>query len=178
MSSSSPTSVFSQLEAANSAYVDAGTHREAAVRPVRRLAVVTCMDSRIDVLSMLGLELGDAHVLRTAGGRVTDDVLRSLALSGHALGTDHVAVIAHTGCGLHDHDGGFVDRLVAAMGPAAGEREWYAFADPAQAVRDDCELLRRWSERPAGLTVAGYVLDVGDGRLRRIVAPTPAADPA
>jgi carbonic anhydrase len=166
--------VFSRLEDANEAYVASGEHHEPPARPARRLAVITCMDSRIDVFAVLGLDLGDVHVIRTAGARVTDDVLRSLALSNHVLGTHQVAVIAHTDCGLHDHDGHLADRLAAAMGPAAGAREWFAFTDPAEAVRDDCELLRTWEHRPAELTVAGYVLDVGDGRLHRTVPPTPA----
>lgn len=170
--------VFPQLEAANATYVDSGGHREASARPTRRLAVVTCMDSRIDVFAVLGLELGDVHVIRTAGARVTDDVLRSLALSTHALGTNQVAVIAHTACGLHDHDGRFADRLSEAMGAAAEARPWFAFADPVEAVRDDCELLRTWEHRPADLTIAGYVLDVADGRLHPAVPPTQAPPPA
>src|SRR4028119_1212283 len=68
--------------------------------PGRRLAVVTCMDARIDVFAVLGLHLGEAHVIRNAGGRVTDDVLRSLALSSHVLGVDSVVVMQHTKCGL------------------------------------------------------------------------------
>ena len=69
-------------------------------RPTRRLAIVTCMDARIDVFAVLGLELGDAHVIRNAGGRLTDDVLRSLALSSGMLGVDTVVVMQHTRCGL------------------------------------------------------------------------------
>src|SRR6478609_10269808 len=69
-------------------------------RPGRRLAVVTCMDARIDVFAALGLHLGEAHVIRNAGGRVTDDVLRSLALSTHVLGVDTVLLMQHTKCGL------------------------------------------------------------------------------
>src|SRR6476659_10479454 len=69
-------------------------------RPSRRLAVVTCMDARIDVFAVLGLHLGEAHVIRNAGGRVTEDVLRSLALGGHVLGVDTVVVMQHTKCGL------------------------------------------------------------------------------
>src|SRR3954447_7049064 len=72
----------------------------ASAKPSRRLAVVTCMDARIDVFAVLGLHLGDAHVLRNGGGRVADDVLRSLALSSHVLGVDTVIVMQHTKCGL------------------------------------------------------------------------------
>lgn len=170
-------SVFTELEAANASYVASGTHREVAVRPERRLAVVTCMDSRIDVHAVLGLDLGDVHVIRTAGARVTDDVLRSLALSQHLLGTSGVAVIGHTSCGLHDHDGNFHGRLADALGDAAADHDWHAFSDPTAAVRTDCERLLTWPLRPTGLTVAGYLLDVTDGRLQPVFAATQASEP-
>src|SRR6476659_11331206 len=84
---------------ANEAYAAARAN-VADARPGRRLAIVTCMDARIDVFAALGLHLGEAHVIRNAGGRVTDDVLRSLALSCHVLGVDTVVVMQHTKCGL------------------------------------------------------------------------------
>ena len=130
--------------------------------------------ARIDLFPALGLQVGDAHVIRNAGGRVTEDVLRSLALSTHLLATRAVAVVTHTSCGLQDPDGDLTQRLAAAMGHARAPRTWATFADPAAAVAQDCELLRRWEERPEGLVVAGYVLDVADGRLREVVPPTPA----
>src|SRR3954454_6685413 len=83
-------------------------------RPGRRLAVVTCMDARIDVFAVLGLHLGEAHVIRNAGGRVTDDVLRSLALSSHVLGVDTVVVMQHTKCGLVGVDDEELRRLTGA----------------------------------------------------------------
>ena len=88
-----------RLLAANEAYA-AARAGVADPRPSRRLAVVTCMDARIDVFAALGLHLGEAHVIRNAGGRVTDDVLRSLTLSSHVLGVDTVVVMQHTKCGL------------------------------------------------------------------------------
>src|SRR5687767_8084206 len=88
-----------RLLAANEAYA-AGRANVADPRPSRALAVVTCMDARIDVFASLGLQLGESHVIRNAGGRVTDDVLRSLALSTHAFGVDTVVVMQHTQCGL------------------------------------------------------------------------------
>jgi carbonic anhydrase len=162
----------------NRAYVDSGAHTSLPVRPARRLAVVTCMDARIDVFAVLGLALGDAHVMRTAGGRVTDDVLRSLTLSSHLLGTRQVAVIAHTDCGLRDPDGDLADRLRDVMGHPPTGRDWGTFADPADAVADDCRSLLDWDDRPYGLTVAGYVLNVTDGSLDEVAPPTAATDPA
>src|SRR5688572_9584329 len=90
---------ISRLLAANEGYA-AAREQVGNPRPGRRLAVVTCMDSRIDVFAVLGLHLGDAHVIRNAGGRVTEDVLRSLALSSHVLGVDTVVLMQHTQCGL------------------------------------------------------------------------------
>src|SRR5687767_9163780 len=92
-------SEVAQLLAANERYA-AARALISDPRPSRRLAVLTCMDARIDVFAALGLHLGEAHVIRNAGGRVTDDVLRSLALSSRILGVDTVVVMQHTGCGL------------------------------------------------------------------------------
>src|SRR6266700_2285845 len=90
---------IARLLDANEGYAAARANVHDA-RPSRHLAVVTCMDARIDVFAALGLHLGDAHVIRNAGGRVTDDVLRSLALSTHILGVNTVVVMQHTKCGL------------------------------------------------------------------------------
>jgi carbonic anhydrase len=167
--------VFARLEESNEAYVASGRHRDLPVRPSQRLAVVTCMDCRIDVYAVLGLELGDVHVIRTAGGRVTDDVLRSLVLSTHLLGVNQVAVITHTDCGLRDPDGTLVERLSATMPRPPAARPWLAFAEPEQAALEDCERLLSWAERPDDLVVAGYVLDVADGSLRKVIEQTTAA---
>src|SRR5580698_10240465 len=90
---------IADLLRANQAYAAARAH-VADPRPSRHIAVLTCMDARIDVFAILGLHLGEAHVIRNAGGRVTDDVLRSLALSSQVLGVDTVVVMQHTQCGL------------------------------------------------------------------------------
>ena len=165
---------FDELVRANDRYVAAGEHRSLPVRPARRLAVLTCMDSRIAAFPALGLDLGDAHVIRGAGARVTDDVLRSLALSTHALGTRAVVVIGHTDCGLHDPDGTLTERLAATMGHPPEDRDWSAFDDPRQSVADDCQRLLTWPDRPDGFMLAGYLLDIEDGRLHEVVAPTEA----
>src|SRR5438876_8031577 len=89
-----------QLLAANETYASGFAKGDLAAPPARRFAVVTCMDARIDPAKALGLEEGDAHVIRNAGGLVTDDALRSLVISHWELGTEEVFVIAHTGCGL------------------------------------------------------------------------------
>ena len=160
---------FDELEQANAAYVASGEHEDLPVRPSRQLAVVTCMDARIDVYSVLGLSLGDVHVIRTAGGRVTEDVLRSLALSCHLLGVRRVAVITHTDCGLFDPDGRLPDKMAEVMGHPPATRQWGGFTSPERAVEEDCVLLGSWPDCPEDLELAGYVLDVTDGSLRNVV---------
>ena len=137
------------------------------VRPARGVAVVACMDSRMPLFQMLGLEVGDAHVIRNAGGVVTEDGLRSLAISQHVLGTREVLLDHHTRAGLEGADEG---AFLAAVEQATGERpEWSmrAFADVEQDLR---ESLRRIRECPYLLSdvVRGTVYDVGTGRLREI----------
>ena len=166
---------FAQLEAANEAYVASGTHPHLDVRPARQLAVVTCMDARIDVYAILGLELGDVHVLRSAGGRVTDDVLRSLTLSTYLLGAYQVAVITHTDCGLHDPDGTLGQRVDELVGNPHDPGAWLAFRDPGEAARSDAERLLHWEDRPDGLVVAAYVLDVETGALECVLPATEAS---
>lgn len=152
---------------ANATYAD-GFTGAAPKLPRRRLFVVTCMDARIDPPRLLGLEPGDAHIVRNAGGRVTDDVIRSLVLSSVLLGTRHAVVIHHTDCGL----GGASDDQVRAdlrgHGVDVGDMRMGAFGDLDDSVREDVAAL---SAHPlAGSTIAvwGYVYDVGDGRLRGV----------
>lgn len=177
MSPDTPTpELFAELTAANHAYVEGGAHRSVPVVPSRHLAVVTCMDSRIDVFAVLGLELGEAHVVRNAGARVTDDVLRSLTLSSHLLQTRSVALIGHTECGALDPRGTTPDRLTESLGHAPQPRDWGTFTDSREVLRQDADRLLGWPDRPNGLTVGAYLFDVVTGRLEPVVSPT-AADP-
>jgi carbonic anhydrase len=128
-------------------------------RPLRHLAVVTCMDARIDVFASLGLHLGEAHVIRNAGGRVTEDVLRSLAVSSHVLGVDTVLIMQHTKCGL----AGVSD---AELRQATGaDLEFFAFDDHAAALREDIDRLVSTPYLASLKTVAGCVFDVETGHL-------------
>jgi carbonic anhydrase len=132
-------------------------------RPSRRLAVVTCMDARIDVFAVLGLQCGEAHVIRNAGGRVTDDTLRSLALSTGVLGVDTVVVMQHTGCGLA---GISDDELRARTG---ADLEFLPIDDHAAALREDVERLVRTPYLSALRLVAGLVYDMESGGLGEVV---------
>jgi carbonic anhydrase len=152
--------LLDELLAANAAAT-----RPAALdqRPTRRLAVVTCMDARIDVFAVLGLELGDAHVIRNAGGRLTDDVLRSLALSSGVLGVDTVVVMQHTKCGL----AGATDAELRAR--TGADLEFLPIADHEVALRADIDRLSGTPYLAAVRTIAGFVYDVDSGRVEDVV---------
>ena len=151
-----------RLLAANDAYAAARAN-VADPRPSRHLAVVTCMDARIDVFAALGLHLGEAHVLRNAGGRVTDDVLRSLALSSHVLGVRTVVVMQHTKCGL----AGVTDReLQERTGADLG---FFPIDDHAAALREDIDLLTTTPYLAPVTVVAGFVYDVESGEIDDVV---------
>ena len=137
------------------------------VRPARHVAVVACMDSRMPLFPLLGLEVGDAHVIRNAGGVVTDDTLRSLTISQHLLGTRQVVLVHHTDCGLQKTDDvGLADVVEAATGHRP---PWPArtFTDVDEDVRESLRLLRA---TPYLLShdVRGTVYDVDTGRLREV----------
>jgi carbonic anhydrase len=135
----------------------------AGASPTRHLAVITCMDARIDVFAALGLHLGEAHVIRNAGGRVTDDVLRSLALSCHVLGVDTVVVMQHTACGLA---GVTNDALRERTGADLG---FLPIDDHHAALREDVELLARTDYLGPIKVIAGFVYDVATGEIDDIV---------
>jgi carbonic anhydrase len=137
--------------------------------PRKHLAIITCMDARIDPQRALGLELGDAHVLRNAGAIVSDDVLRSLVLSQRVLETRSVAVMAHTECGLRDiHDDELVRQLTLETGKAP-PFAFGAFHNLDEHVHREVERVRACPWLLHVNDVRGYVLDVSDGSVRTVV---------
>jgi len=148
--------------AANRAY-SAARASVADGRPGQRLAVVTCMDARIDVFAALGLHLGEALVIRNAGGRVTEDVLRSLALSTHVLGVDSVIVMQHTKCGL----AGVTDEKLRRL--TGAELGFHAIGDHAVALREDVELLASTDYLRPLAVIAGFIYDVETGKIEDVV---------
>ncbi len=141
-----------------------------AVEPSRRLAIVTCMDSRLDVFAALGLGDGEAHVLRNAGGVITDDVIRSLAISQRRLGTREVMLIHHTDCGMEKvTDDGFRAELEETTGiaPAFAIE---SFTDAAADVRQSLRRVRQSPFIPYRDLVRGFLYDVDTHRLREIEA--------
>jgi carbonic anhydrase len=160
--------VIDDLVASNAAFRHDGRKRN--IRPARELAIVTCMDSRIDVFAALGLAEGDAHVLRNAGGIVTDDVIRSLAISQRLLGTRAVMLIHHTDCGMQQlSDDGFRAELQADSGlaPAFAIE---SFKDVDADVRNSILRVRRSAFLPHVDDVRGFVYDVETHRLREVEA--------
>ena len=151
---------------------DRGGAGGAAMPPKRRLAIVTCMDARILPSRMLGLEIGDAHIIRNAGGRATD-ALRSLVISQRLLGTTEIAVIHHTDCGMltfsnEDLRSRVADELGPSAARAAGGIDFLPFADLDTSVRDDVLYLRRSPLIPQSVAIRGFVYDVRSGRLREV----------
>lgn len=138
-------------------------------RPGRRLAVVTCMDTRIEPRTVFGIALGEAHVLRNAGGRVTDDVLRSLALSSQVLGVDTVVLMQHTKCGL---EGASNSELRAATG---ADIEFLPIADHALSLQHDVELLARTPYLSSVQAIGGLLYDVESGQVSDVVRWTRGA---
>jgi carbonic anhydrase len=162
--------VIDDLLAANRRFAESLPDRHLDVHPSRRLAIVTCMDSRLDVFAALGLGDGEAHVLRNAGGVITDDVIRSLAISQRKLGTEAVMLVHHSDCGMQKvSDDGFRDELMAATG-VAPSFAIESFADVDADVRQSILRVRRSEFLPHRDQVRGFVYDVDTHRLREVEA--------
>ena len=140
-------------------------------RPSRRVAVLTCMDTRIDLFPMLGLELGEAHIIRNAGGLVTEDAIRSLTASQRLLGTEEIVVVMHDGCGLH---GASEDEFGQALADDGVVPTWRlgAFDDLDATLRAGLTRLRASSELPARDQIRGFVFNPDTGALRDVEADT------
>jgi carbonic anhydrase len=161
-------SVIDDLVANNDAFAAALPRQHLDVRPRRHLVVVTCMDSRLDVFAALGLHEGEAHVLRNAGGVITDDVIRSLAVSQRRLGTREVMLIHHTDCGMLSlTDDGFRAELQDATGVAPAFAI-ESFTDVDADVRQSILRVRRSPFLLHRDVVRGFVYDVDTHRLREV----------
>jgi carbonic anhydrase len=163
-------SAIDRLVANNNAFAGSLPAKHLDVHPSRALAIVTCMDSRLDVFAALGLADGEAHVLRNAGGVITDDVIRSLAVSQRRLGTREVMLIHHTDCGMQKlTDDGFRAELQEATGVAPAFAI-ESFADIDVDVRQSILRVRRSIFLPHRDHVRGFVYDVDTHQLREIDA--------
>jgi carbonic anhydrase len=158
-----------QLQDANAAYAEGFDRGDAQLPPNRPVAIVTCIDARLHPEAFLGLEIGDAHVIRNAGGRASDDALRSLIISSQLLGTRELMVIHHTDCGMltFTNEDAWA-KLEAATGRSAADIDFLPFSDVEQSVRDDVATIRANPFVPADATITGWVYDVTTGRIVQV----------
>lgn len=160
------TGAFDDLLAANEKYAENFSISNLTGRAARTLAVVTCMDSRIDPLGLLGLKAGDAKILRNAGARVTDDVLRTLVLAVYLLNVDRVLVMPHTDCRMAKSTDEDVHRLLLDdFGMDTRSLEFHTVPDQDAALRRDLVRIRTYPYLPERLNVGGAVYDVHSGKL-------------
>ena len=159
-------SYFEQFMQANQAYVALHGQLNLPIKPKTRVAIVTCMDSRLHVAQALGLALGDAHILRNAGGRVTDDMIRSLVISQQQMGTREIVVLHHTDCGAQTFQNEeFQEHLKTELGVDVSGQDFLPFQDVEESVREDMQLLRECPLIPDDVVISGAVYDVDTGRM-------------
>ncbi len=168
LASSAPMSATDDALSRNADYAERFEHGDLSAPPQKKLVVITCMDARIDVHEVLGLSPGEAHVLRNAGGVVTDDTIRSLAISQRELGTEEILLMHHTRCGMLGlDDNAFAQALEQETGSAPG---WGAggFDDIDADVRDSIARIKASPFVPRKDAVRGFVYDVDSGGVREV----------
>lgn len=188
------STILNEVLEANAAYAQAfGDKSSLALPPARQFAILTCMDARLDPAKYAGLAEGDAHVIRNAGGRASDDAIRSLVISYKLLGTQEWFIIHHTECGMEFFDDGTMRGLLANsletaqlgangftdVGAGPGSREgdyidWLTIRDQTESVLADVRRVRSHSLVPKSIPIYGYVYDVKTGRLNEVAEATAA----
>ena len=162
-------SYFENFLKANQAYVELHGDLHLSIKPKTKVAIVTCMDSRRHVAPALGLALGDAHILRNAGGRVTEDMIRSLVISQQQMGTREIVVLHHTDCGAQTFNNeDFQEHLKCELGVDVSGQDFLPFQDIDESVREDMKLLRECPLIPDDVIISGAVYDVDTGSMREI----------
>ena len=162
-------SYFENFLKANQAYVELHGDLHLSIKPKTKVAIVTCMDSRLHVAPALGLALGDAHILRNAGGRVTDDMIRSLVISQQQMGTREIVVLHHTDCGAQTFQNEeFQEHLKAELGVDVSDQDFLPFQDVEESVREDMQLLRESPLIPNDVVISGAVYDVDTGSMKEV----------
>ena len=190
-------SVLDEVLSANDTYAASfGARSELALPPARRFAILTCMDARLDPAKYAGLAEGDAHVIRNAGGRASDDAIRSLVISYKLLGTQEWFVIHHTDCGMEFFTDAVIRGLLAnsletaalgpdgftdvGTGPGSAEGtyiDWLTISDAQQAVVDDVTRIRNHPLVPGRIPIHGFLYDVRTGRLLDVPGASQAGQP-
>ena len=163
-------SEFDRFLTANEQFAATFHSGELPMPPARHVAVVTCMDARIHPETALGLAIGDAHMIRNAGGRVSEDAIRSLVISERLLGTTEIVVMHHTDCGMVTFTN---QQLTAKIKTDLGVdvepgRDFLPFTDLAQSVRDDLKTLRESPLIPKNIPISGAIYDVHTGKVTRV----------
>lgn len=187
-------SVLNEVLGANNKYVETfGEKGQLALPPARQFAILTCMDARLDPAKYAGLSEGDAHVIRNAGGRASDDAIRSLVISYKLLGTKEWFVIHHSNCGMEFFTDDVIRGLLAksletaalgaegfydvGSGPGSNQGayiDWLTIADQAVSVTDDVERIRQHPLVPKNIPIYGYIYDVTTGKLLEVEQATKA----
>ena len=158
-------SIRDEISRVNERHAAGFTKGDLPMPPARRFAVLTCMDARLDPAKFLGLDEGDAHVIRNAGGLASDDAIRSLVISHWLLGTQEAVVIAHTDCGMLT----FTNEVLHERLPPEGrDVDFLPFPDLDESVRRSLRRIRESPLLPDEFEAAGFVYDVGTGRLREV----------
>ena len=158
--------VFQRFIERNKEFVKKFRHGDKAMPPAQHVAVLTCMDARIHPEDALGLEIGDAHMIRNAGGRASDDAIRSLVISSTLLGTEEFAVMHHTDCGMLTFTNDDLRKKLAdERGVDASNIDFLPFPDLEQSVRDDVATINASPLLPDGIEVTGWVYDVKTGKI-------------
>lgn len=190
--------ILEEVLTANNVYAgEFGDKGKLPLPPARRFAILTCMDARLDPAKFAGLREGDAHVIRNAGGRASDDAIRSLVISHKLLGTEEWFVVHHTNCGMEL----FTDEIMRSLlrqsldtarldddgwhdvgrGPGSAEADfidWLTIRDQAESVTSDVRRIRNHPLVPGSIPIYGYVYDVTNGRLIEVPKATEAGRPA
>lgn len=186
--------ILDEVLSANKTYADKfGDKAKLAMPPARRFAILTCMDARLDPAKYAGLAEGDAHVIRNAGGRASDDAIRSLVISYKLLGTREWFVVHHTDCGMQTFTDEIMRRLLrnsletatidasgwhdTGKGPGSHEGDfvdWLTIEDQAKSVLADVQRIRNHPLVPAGIPIYGYIYDVKTGKLNEVAEATKA----
>lgn len=148
-----------------------GDKGKLGIIPARKIAILTCMDARIEPMRLAGLKMGDAHIIRNAGGRASDDAIRSLIVSNRLVDTNEWLVIHHTGCGIEN----MTNEKMAGIANASFESgegdfiNWLTIGDRIESIRDDVKRLREHPLTPSDVTVSGFIYDVETGLLTEVL---------
>jgi len=161
---------YEEFLAANRQYASAFDRGDLPMPPARHVAVLTCMDARLHPEKFLGLDVGDAHVIRNAGGRASEDAIRSLVISERLLGTTEIVVIHHTDCGMVTFTNQqLAEKIKQDLGADVKGRDFLPFSDLEQSVRDDVATIRQSPLIPKDIPIAGAIYDVRSGKLQEVV---------